>query len=280
MLFIKEYIDSGILELYVAGALSEKESQEIYQLIQNHPEIENEVLKIEKTIIELISATAPSNSKHNFEIMKDNLKVDNDAQKNSPTNKKTKVNWLNYSGWAAAILFAAGLIWFVNENNTLTNKNIQLGDEINELNTKITSNDSNQKFLKLEIEKINSNLEDSKKLISIFRDRTIISVSLAGQSIAPKSFAKVYWDKKTKTIYLDALSLPKPPEGKVYQLWSLTLDPFTSKSLGTLDDFNTVDNKIFTIENIYASQAFGITLEPAGGSITPTLQQLYTLGTV
>ena len=51
MLFIKEYIDSGILELYVAGALSEKESQEIYQLIQNHPEIENEVLKIEKTII-------------------------------------------------------------------------------------------------------------------------------------------------------------------------------------------------------------------------------------
>lgn len=279
-MFIKEYIDSGILELYVAGALSEKESQEVYQLILNHPEIENEVLKIEKAVIELTSATAPSGSKHNFETMKDSLKVDNDAPKDSPTSKKTKINWLNYSGWAVAILFAAGFIWFINENNNLATKNVQLGDEINELKTKISSNDSNQKFLKLEIEKINSNLEDSKKLISILRDRTIVSVSLAGQSIAPKAFAKVYWDKKNKTIYLDAQSLPKPPEGKVYQLWSLTLDPFTSKSLGTLDNFNSVDNKIFTIQNIYASQAFGITLEPEGGSITPTLQQLYALGTV
>jgi len=31
---IKDYIDSGILELYVAGALSEKESQAVYVMTQ------------------------------------------------------------------------------------------------------------------------------------------------------------------------------------------------------------------------------------------------------
>ena len=94
------------------------------------------------------------------------------------------------------------------------------------------------------------------------------------------SFAKVYWNKADNTIYVDAEGLPDAPEGKVWQVWSLTLNPLTPTSLGTIDDFNTDDNKIFTIANANESQAFGITLEPEGGSESPTMEQLYTLGVV
>ena len=66
----------------------------------------------------------------------------------------------------------------------------------------------------------------------------------------------------------------------VYQVWSLKLSPLTPTSLGTIDDFTTDANKIFEIENSNESEAFGITLEPAGGSATPTMEQLYTLGVV
>ena len=69
-------------------------------------------------------------------------------------------------------------------------------------------------------------------------------------------------------------------KGKVYQVWSLKLDPLTPTSLGTLDTFTADTNKIFTIANTHSSEAFGITLEPEGGSLSPTLEQLYTLGTV
>jgi len=34
------------------------------------------------------------------------------------------------------------------------------------------------------------------------------------------------------------------------------------------------------LKNINISEGFGITLEPAGGSETPTMEQLYALGTV
>ena len=34
------------------------------------------------------------------------------------------------------------------------------------------------------------------------------------------------------------------------------------------------------VENVNEAQAFGITLEPAGGSAGPTMEQLYTLGKV
>lgn len=103
---------------------------------------------------------------------------------------------------------------------------------------------------------------------------------LAGQAVYPEAYAKAYWNKNTNTVYLDLAGLPEPPEGKVYQVWSLTLNPLTPTNLGTIDDFKTDDNKIFSLANTNKSEAFGITLEPAGGSLSPTLEQLYTLGVI
>ena len=103
---------------------------------------------------------------------------------------------------------------------------------------------------------------------------------MVGQGTFADTYAKVYWDKTTERIFLDAQGLPEPPEGMVYQVWSLKLSPLTPTSLGTIDDFTTDTNKIFEIKNSNESEAFGITLEPAGGSATPTMEQLYTLGVV
>ncbi|NVJ87862.1 MAG: anti-sigma factor [Flavobacteriaceae bacterium] len=130
------------------------------------------------------------------------------------------------------------------------------------------------------IEDSYNSLAETEKLLNIFRDKDIITVPLAGQKASPEAYAKVYWDKKTNSIYLDAKGLPVPPKGKVYQVWSLTLDPLTPTSLGTIDNFTVDTNKIFTISNTNSSEAFGITLEPEGGSKTPTLEQLYTLGAI
>ena len=90
----------------------------------------------------------------------------------------------------------------------------------------------------------------------------------------------MYWKKDQEVVYIDALGLPEPPEGKVYQVWSLTLDPLTPTSIGLLADFVNDENKVFELQNPNKSQDFGITLEPAGGSETPTMEQLYTLGVV
>ena len=37
---------------------------------------------------------------------------------------------------------------------------------------------------------------------------------------------------------------------------------------------------MFAVSGTSSAEAFGITLEPAGGSKTPTMEQLYTLGKV
>lgn len=66
----KEYIESGILELYVYGLLSEAENIEVSTMAKNHPEVNDEIIAIEKGIVALSSSFSPFHSVSNFEKIK------------------------------------------------------------------------------------------------------------------------------------------------------------------------------------------------------------------
>ncbi|WP_347174014.1 anti-sigma factor [Polaribacter uvawellassae] len=261
-----EHIESGILELYIAGALSEKENEQVYRLLQEHPEILEEIREIEKTISTLTSSVAPKETENSFKNILIKMIQDKENTSKVVSISKSTNNWAKYSGWAAAIIIGSTLTYSVYNTSNLNNK-------LEALNTE-------KQLFELQLEKASIDLAQNKKLLTIIRDKNIISIPLQGQKVFPEAYAKVYWDKKTQNIYLDAQGLPNPPEGKVYQVWSLKLNPLSPTSLGTIDNFTADANKIFSIENPNQSQAFGITLEPEGGSVSPTLEQLYTLGAV
>ena len=105
---IKAYIASGILELYVAGTLSEQESKDVYALLLKHPELLNEVEKIESAIVKLTAAASPSDSKAMFTSIKDSLNFGQNDTKVIPIGK-AKTNYFSYVGWAASILLTVGL---------------------------------------------------------------------------------------------------------------------------------------------------------------------------
>lgn len=260
---IKEYIESGILELYVAGVLSEKENEEVSKAIKEHLEVRGVVEDIESAILKLTAAVAPKDAQKLYDKIKANVLKEEPKVITIPTRK---TNWAAYTGWAATIILAGGLYYMANQNN--------------DLNYQLQSSDAKNAVLENKIAEANQDLEKAEELVSIIRDKNITTINLNGQNVAPQSYAKVYWKKDENVVYIDALGLPEPPPGKVYQVWSLKLSPLTPTSIGLLDDFIGDDNKVFELENINESQAFGITLEPAGGSETPTMEQLYTLGVV
>lgn len=259
------YIESGILELFVAGQLSEQENIAVQKVLLEHPEVLQEVLEIESAVLKLSASMAPSDNAHLLQLIKDKLQRDGRDVKVVSIDRP-KYNWMTYTGWAAALIVGAGLLWTLNQNKQLE---VQISDA-----------DIEKAYLELQIEQAKTDLAVKENLLNVLRDRNIISVPLGGQGNFTDSYAKVYWNKENNSIYLDAQGLPNAPEGKVWQVWSLTLNPLTPTSLGTIDNFNDDDNKIFNIANANESQAFGITLEPAGGSETPTMEQLYTLGVV
>ncbi|MDY0990123.1 anti-sigma factor [Flavobacterium sp. CFBP9031] len=259
----QEYIESGILELYVYGLLSEKENLEIAELAKKSPEVDQEIISIEKAIIALSSSFSPFHSVENFEKIKARLEL----KHGKVVELKPTSNWAQYVGWAAAVLLLLGLGYQTLELTKTKEAISTVGNEKNKIQREYAFLDQQNK--------------QTEKNLSIVRDIKNTGVTLGGQAVSPASFAKVYWNKQTKTTYIDAAGLPDPPKGMVYQVWSLKLSPvLTPTSIGLLDDFEGNKQKIFAVSQTDSAEAFGITLEPAGGSPTPTMEQLYTLGKV
>lgn len=69
----KEYINSGILELYVYGLLSDTENEEVTTMANTNSEIKDEIIAIEKAIVALSSSFSPFHSVANYEKIKAKL---------------------------------------------------------------------------------------------------------------------------------------------------------------------------------------------------------------
>ncbi|MFV8226060.1 anti-sigma factor domain-containing protein [Christiangramia aquimixticola] len=262
---IKEYISSGILELYVYGALPEAESREVTIKLKEHPEIRKEVEEIENALLKLSSSAAPYNPEAVLSRIKQKI-GDKDNNEVIQLEKESGTPWVSYIGWAASIALLVGLFFLYQTNNDL--KEQLIAERVRALQ------------LEQQIADIRDNAENAEELLAVLRDKNISRISLQGQNVAPEAFAAVYWNKEKNKAYVDAKELPAPPRGKVYQVWSLKLDPLTPTSIGLLEDYAVDDNLIFELENANESQAFGITLEPEGGSDSPSMDQLYVLGAV
>lgn len=257
----KEYIESGNLELYVFGKLSEAENLEAQQMIAEHPVVRQEVVAIEDAIINLSQSVAPRLSATNYEKIRNQI-----LDKRKVINMNTKSSWSSYIGWAAAAILVVGFGLQLNKLNETNNTIDRLGAEKSVMQESIVD---------LELKK-----KEAETVLAIVRDNNNQAVALAGQAVSPESYAKAYYNKVTKEVYVDVAGLPAPPEGKVYQVWALKLSPLTPTSIGVLDNFTADNSKVFKVDNAQDAEAFGITLEPAGGSVSPNLEQLYTLGKV
>ena len=255
-----EIIESGQLELYVYGVLTAEETAEISSLAKQENEVNEEIIAIEKSVINLSSSLAPALSAGVFERLKTSL-----ALASTPVIPITRRrNTSTYLGWAASIALLLGVVFQYNQNNTVA--------------TQLKSTETEKSNLQKSVVTLTLEKQQTEVALQVIRDRQNTVVALAGQTVAPQATATIYWNQKTQQVYVDASGLPEPPKGKVYQIWSLKLTPtLTPTSIGLLNDFTKNPAKVFAVETTGDAQAFGITLEPAGGSATPTMEQLYTL---
>jgi anti-sigma-K factor RskA len=117
---------------------------------------------------------------------------------------------------------------------------------------------------------LNQLKEDAQKMQS----PTVKMAAMQGTDIAPGAFATVYWDTTSKDVYMMINNLPQPASGKQYQLWALI-----NNQPVDLGVFEVRQEKLLVkMKNVQNAQAFAVTLEPKGGSASPTLEALYVMG--
>jgi hypothetical protein len=161
---------------------------------------------------------------------------------------------------AAVVLLVIGLIWVIYQGRESRAQNEELLRTNTALKEKLNSTDSVLQQI----------IAETK----VVKDPNNIVVNMVGTKSAPQSSANVYWDSTKNDVYLVVKNMPALPNDKQYQLWAL-IDG-KPKDLGVFDATN--DKVILKMKNTQKAQAFAITIEQKGGSPSPTLDKMQSMG--
>lgn len=276
----QELITSGKLELYVAGGLSEREMRAVAAYAQEHPLVAYEIERIEETVVKWLGeATAPEEALEAGEMERLMARIRDGAATpgvasgaaafpgamghrasgaegvgqgatarppadqgsvTRPPVRRTGIRWLA----AAAV---GGLI-------ITTTAAIRLGMENHSLRSQMAGQDQQFAIMR-----------------NILTKRVELT-NVSGNKITGKdNYLLVYWNPGSQKWVLANANLPALSKDQQYQLWAL----YEGKPIdaGVFDADNSHFNVAFQ-KDVPNAQAFAVTVEPRGGSKSPTLSNL------
>ena len=258
---IKKYISSGILELYVLDELPPTERREVAHNLAEYPTIKKEILAIENALyLYSLQRAVPPPPSLEASILE---KIDNLPPDGGTPPPPTGTRWLTPALSALLIGALAWGGWMFFQNN-------EQEQELTELNEKLEVQEQECAT----IESDNKILEEQMRFIRTASNKVI---RMKGTDKAPQALATVYWNPDAQKTYLDVNSMPTPPNDKQYQLWAIV--DGTPVDMGVFEiDLNA--STLQEVPFVEGAQAFAVTLEPKGGSVAPTLTEMYVIGEV
>lgn len=272
----QEYIQSGIIESYVLGTATPAEAAELEQFCLQYPEIKQALtdfeIALEANALSKAVTPPPHLKQQIFTALKadfvtqENKLVENTPPLVTPLNEVPVVQMnppRSYLAVASIILLliSGGMnIYFYSKFKETTQQYQALVLEKNTLQA------NNQIMQTKSLDMFNS--------MQMMTDPNMQKVSMPGIAGKESNYATVFWDMKSKDVYILPNKLPQPAVGKQYQLWAII-------------DGKPVDAGVISdcaglckMKNIPAASMFAITLEKSGGSETPTLSEMYVAGKV
>ncbi|AEI50909.1 anti-sigma factor [Runella slithyformis] len=263
MIDIKAYIESGILEDYLSGNITDQERREVECLSKIYPEIKTELDQLGEAVERYAFAhrvTPPAELKSKIMVQlefavdkkavsSNGSSLEGSEEDETPVYKldsrQSSFQW----GWVAAASVVALIGSAVYFNARLDTVNTALDRQSAELTQK---------------NELIANLDNPDNQF----------VTLKGVEKSPNSAVRVVWNPKTQEVRLNVLSLPVPQADKQYQLWGLVGGK--PVDLGVFD----VNGVMQKMKAASQAEAFAVTLEKRGGSPSPTLSEMYVMGKV
>ncbi len=271
---IQAYIESGKLELFLLGELSDREREEVLALAKQHPEIQKELDEIEEAMLAFDQASAPIPSaglkeKIMADLEKDFAPVKELKPTDAPeeTGKVVKISpWKPFAVAASIVaVIASGLaIYFASKFYETEEQFLALVQE-----QEVLADNLNQ--VKLQYEETDSRLD---RLVAGDFKR----VEMKGEAFDMQKDAKVdvFWDQGQQEVFIAVNKLNSLGGEYDYQLWAIGPDGPVGIGLVNPGDRFTLQQ----MQAVAEAGAFAITIEPKGGSQSPTLEKLVVLGEV
>lgn len=265
---IKAYIESGILEAYVLGALTEKERASVEADIAMYPELATEVEAIEMAMqlhAEETAVTPPASMQDKIWNV---IEAGNMPKQQSVENPSAKVvdlapspvlprpAWQRAAVWAAVAVSVLTNIVLLSQRNASRTQNYELADKIHALEAKDSA--------------MLAKVESYDKGMNMIADTAMRTIVMRSAKPGHDMTGMVFWSKAKGEAYLAIHHMPMPEKGKQYQLW--VIQDGKPVSMGVIDS-NLVANAgtMFKVPMVITGgQAFAISLEKEGGAPSPT----------
>lgn len=270
---IKVYIESGILELYVLGNVTPEERAQVEAMAQKHPSIKAELDEIERSLELYAGENAVEPSKDMRNRVLNSLVVnlgDDRTFKSARTATDEENNVIpilrarsnNIFKYAFAACFALLIISIAGL--------FSVYNKLQESNNLVASLQSQNQHFTNQV-----NLMDRE--LGVFRDPSFKMLKLQGTSKSPSSALMVAWSPARKKVMIDMANASMPANDKdhQYQLWAMVGGK--PVDLGVFDA-DTTSKGMKEMKSIASADAFAVTLEQRGGSLTPTMDQMMMIG--
>jgi len=258
---IRAYIESGVIESYVLGMATAQEAAELEMLRMQHPELGEAIARFEQQLenAALLNAVNPPPAVREALF----AKLESEFVTARPMTPVRTMTGLRFAAAAAILLLVIS-----------SALNVYFYSRFRDANEKFAALFTERNSLEANLNITHTRMLDMYGNMQLMGDPAMIKVSMTGTPGREQNLATVFWDSKTRDIYLLANKLPQAPSGKQYQLWALVDGkPVDAGMIGDC-------NGLCRLKNIPRAQAFAITLEREGGSPTPTMDQMYVLGKV
>lgn len=270
---LKTYLESGILELYVLGDLSSEEVREVEEMAMQYPEVKSELDAIENALINYAATNSIEPPASLRDKILNSLESDQTLETETPVkpihNPDASSNFYKYAFAASVALLFVSAILLINLNNKLKESNTLLA-VLQSANTRFTN----------QVNFMNSELQDTRKFLDIYQNPAKYKmVNLKGSPKAPEASMLVAFNPEQEEVMIDlsSLNMPANDQQHQYQLWALV----DGKPVD-LGVFDASDDKsgMKKMKSVKGAQAFAVTLEPAGGSVNPTMDQMMAIGNI
>ncbi len=126
--------------------------------------------------------------------------------------------------------------------------------------------------LQTELTQKNAELAEAKMVRDLLHAPDAWPLTLVSKKTPPQPQIKTVYSKQQGTLLLMASNVTPLPEDKIYQLWLLPADGSAPMSAGWFKPDSKGNGMMFhKMSSGIAAKGFAVTIEPPGGSQTPTM---------
>jgi anti-sigma-K factor RskA len=256
---IEEYISSGILEAYALGELPAAEREAVEKNLAQYPELRKELALIEEVQEALLMKTA----------VRPRAAVKENLFSKIESKQETKVVSMQTGFWkyATAASVALALVTsylafnyyskWQNSENSLSELMAQNQQMAHDYNT------------------VNQRLDKMESDMHVIGSPDFNRVVMKGTPNAPDAMAYIYWNERSKEVYLSIQNMKQLSQDQQYQLWAIV----DGKPVDAgVFDMNTAG--LLKMKEMTGAVTFAVTIEPRGGKPTPSLETMQVAGNV